>query len=75
MHESEFNKVAAMVNNLDTKDAHESILVKFDELSKLLGNCLLTNSSAFKTNHDHHKIFYIKEVENFDIDKKFNVIG
>lgn len=32
VHESEFNKVAAMVTNLDTKDAHLISIVQFDEL-------------------------------------------
>jgi len=75
VHESEFNKVAAMVANLNTKDHTKYSIVQFDELKELLGNSLLTNSTAFKNNHDHHKIYCIKEVENFDVGKKYNVIG
>lgn len=75
VHESEFNKVHAMVVNLNTENASEIDIVMFNELKELIGNCLLTNSSAFKTNIGHHKIYNIKEVEHFDVGKKFNVIG
>lgn len=75
VHESEFNKVHSMVTNLDTADASVLKLVKFDKLIELNGNCLLTNSSAFKNNHDHHRLYNIKEIEFFDVDKDFNVIG
>lgn len=75
VYESEFNKVAAMVTNLDTKDTTQHTIVKLNKLQSLIGNCLLTNSNAFKNNHAHHKIFGIKEVEKFDVGVDFNVIG
>lgn len=75
VHESEFQKVASMVINLDTKDASKNTTVLFNELVKFLGNCLITNSSAYKTNAKHHELFSIKEVESFDVGKTFNVIG
>lgn len=75
VHEAEFNKVAAMVVNLNTQDAESKKYVNFDKLCDLLGNCLLTNSKAFKDNNSHHKIFSIKEIEYFDIDKQYKVVG
>lgn len=71
----EFYKVAGMVKNLACEDADKNAIMDFFSLAKLKGNCILTNANSYKSNHSHHNLFNIKEVEKFDEGVDFNVIG
>ena len=75
--DSEFSKVSYMIRNLDCETPLGKSIT-FNEFINdidINGNCILTNGFAFKTNTKHHKLFNIKEVEQFDIKKKPKVIG
>lgn len=70
----EFAKVSYMIRNLSCEIPKKHIKINLFEMNDLIGNSLITNGKAFKCNVDHHSLYYINEVEDFDIGKNFNVI-
>jgi hypothetical protein len=62
------------VSALGTNKA-SSIQLSLNTLSNLKGNCLLTNGNALEDHEDYCRDYYIKQVEQFDINKAYNVVG
>lgn len=73
--DTEFAKVTYMIKNLQCEITKASIKIDLHELNDMKGNSLITNGKAFKTNVDHHALFFLNEVEKFDIDETYNVIA
>jgi hypothetical protein len=66
--------VSGMIRDLRIENAFLADIM-FDELSELKGNCILTNGEACNTDFEYHRSHNLKEVEKFDANKTFNVIG
>lgn len=62
------------VNALQTGNAN-SLHLDFDTLSNIKSNCLLTNGLTADDHIDYCKMFKIKQVGRFDVNKTFNVAG
>lgn len=62
------------VNVLKTTDADKLPLI-FDQLHDIKSNCLLTNGNGLSKQHDFCKKGNIKQVEKFDINGPYSVIG
>jgi len=73
--DTEYYKVHGMVVNLGCeKVATKAKHIKFDKLIDFRSNCIITNGIEFNDNDNHHKLFHVREISNFEegqIHKKF----
>ncbi|MBA4241486.1 MAG: hypothetical protein C0448_12230 [Sphingobacteriaceae bacterium] len=73
--DTEFAKVAYMVRNLQCEKNKTTLPINLYDLEDIKGNSLITNGYPFKTNVNHHILFYINEVAKFDIGETHIVIA
>jgi len=70
----QLNDFIQRVTALETINA-DSISLQFSSLLGLKGNCLLTNGNALNGHETYCKIYKIKQVEKFDTESCYNVVG
>jgi len=71
---SRFSDFAVMVKDLELNEKKEQKIV-FDKFIKFDTNCILTNGNGLPDNKKYYQSYNVKIVENFNTNKKLNVIG
>lgn len=74
--DTEYYKVHGMVVNLGCENAAiKAKQIKFNKLTDFKSNCIITNGIEFNNNDNHHKLFHVREISNFEEGQVHNKYG